>query len=151
VFGQEQIRQPAGSSFRTDGPATARVYTDGIMDDMDSSAGQVYDVLCEMRDAIARDLSSRLEAAGYGDLSGDDLLTLTAMNLNRSEARTLIGQLGITGQTGSQSIKKMVLCGYLGFHDNPDKPRQSAIIITERGRAAFEEALSGLKAGDDSV
>jgi DNA-binding MarR family transcriptional regulator len=121
------------------------------MDDMDSSGDQAYDVLCEMRDAIARDLSSRLEAAGYGDLNGDDLLTLTAMNLNRSEARTLIGQLGITGQTGSQSIKKMILCGYLAFHDNPDKPRQSAIIITERGRAAFEEALSGLNAGGDSV
>jgi DNA-binding MarR family transcriptional regulator len=121
------------------------------MDDMDSSADQAYDVLREMRDAIARGLSSRLSAAGYGDLNGDDLLTLTAMNLNRSEAHTLIRHLGITGQTGSQSIKKMILRGYLGFHDNPDKPRQSAIIITERGRAAFEEAMGGLNADGDSV
>lgn len=114
------------------------------MDNMDSSADQAYGILCEMQDAIARDLMSCLLAAGYGDLNGDDLLTLSAMNINRSEARTLIGQLGITGRTGSQSIKKMILRGYLDFHDNPDQPRQSAIIITERGRAAFEEALGGI-------
>jgi DNA-binding MarR family transcriptional regulator len=121
------------------------------MSDKDSSVDQPYAVLCKMRDALARDLSSRLSAAGYNDLNGDDLLTLTAMNLDRSEARTLIGQLGITSQTGSRSVQKMILRGYLGFHDNPDKSRQSAIIITERGRAAFEEALGGLNADRDSV
>jgi DNA-binding MarR family transcriptional regulator len=120
------------------------------MDDKDSS-DQAYAVLCELRDAIDSGLSSRLSAAGYGDLNGDDLLTLTAMNLNRSEARALIGRLGITGQTGSQSIKKMILRGYLGFQDNPDKPRQSAMIITERGRAAFVEALGGLDAARDGA
>jgi len=114
------------------------------MDDKDSPDEQAFAVLCELRDAIDNGLSSRLSAAGYGDLNGDDLLTLTAMNLNRSQARALIGRLGITGQTGSQSIKKMILRGYLGFHDNPDKPRQSAMIVTDRGRAAFEEALAGL-------
>jgi len=45
----------------------------------------------------------------------------------------------------------MILCDYLGFHDNPDTPRQSAIIISERGRAACEEALGGLKLDGDSV
>jgi DNA-binding MarR family transcriptional regulator len=121
------------------------------MDDKDSSADQAYAVLCELREAIARGLSSRLSAAGYADLNGDDLLTLSAMNLNRLEARTLIGHLGINRQTGSRSIMKMILGGYLSFHDNPDKPRQSAIIITERGRAAFEEALGDLHAGRGSV
>jgi DNA-binding MarR family transcriptional regulator len=124
---------------------------DEIMDDMDSPADKAYVVLREMRDAIAAGLGSRLSAAGYGDLDGDDLLTLTAMNLNRSQARTLIGQLGITGQKGSQSVKKMILRGYLGFHDNPDMPRQSAIVITERGLAAFEEALGALNVDGDSI
>lgn len=121
------------------------------MDDKDTSAGQAYAVLCELREAIARGLGSRLSAAGYGDLSGDDLLTLSAMNLNRLEARTLIGNLGITRQVGSRSIMNMILRGYLGFQDNPDQPRQSAIIITERGRAAFEQALGDLNAGRESV
>ncbi len=116
----------------------------GEKDSQDSPDGQAYGVLCEVRDAITRGLSSRLSAAGYGDLTGDDLLTLTAMNLNRSEARALIQELGITGQTGSQSVKKMILRGYLGFRDNPDTPRQSAIVITDRGRAAVTEALHGL-------
>lgn len=121
------------------------------MDAKESSTDQAFAVLCELRDAIATGLGSRLSAAGYSDLNADDLLTLTAMNLNRSEARTLIGDLGITRQAGSQSIMKMILGGYLGFHDNPDQPRQSAITITERGRAAFEEALGDLNAGRDSV
>jgi DNA-binding MarR family transcriptional regulator len=107
----------------------------------DSSAGQAYGVLSGMRDTIPRGLCSRLSAAGYGDLAGDDLLTLTAMNLNRSAARALIQKLGISGHAGSQSVKKMVLRGYLDFSDNPDAPRQSAIIITDRGRAVVEEAL----------
>lgn len=121
------------------------------MDDMDSPADEAYAVLCQLRDAIAGGLGSRLRAAGYDDLDEDDLLTLTAMNLSRSQARTLIGHLGIARQTGSQSIKKLVLRGYLGFHDNPDKPRQSAIIIAERGRAAFEEVLADLSTERDSV
>lgn len=112
----------------------------------DSSADHAYDVLCAIRDALARDLGPRLSAAGYDDLTGDDLLTLTAMNLDRPGARVLIQELGISGQAGSQSVKKMILRGYLGFCDNPDAPRQSAIIITERGRAVFEEALHGLGA-----
>jgi DNA-binding MarR family transcriptional regulator len=99
-----------------------------------------------MRDAITRGLCSRLAAAGYDDLTGDDLLTVTAMNLDRSAARALIQELGITGQAGSQSVKKLILRGYLGFRDNPDTPRQSAMIITERGRAVFEEAMHGLNA-----
>ena len=120
------------------------------MDDLgsDSSTDHAYGVLCELREAIAGDLGSRLSAAGYDDLNDDDLLVLTAMNINRSQARTLIARLGITGQTGSQSIKKMILCGYLGFCDNPDRPRQSTIIITDRGRAVYEEALAGTNAGD---
>lgn len=117
------------------------------MDDKDTAAGQAYAVLCELREAIAGGLSSRLSAAGYGDLNGDDLLTLSAMNLNRLEARTLIGHLGITRQVGSRSIMNMILRGYLGFQDNPDQPRQSAIVVTERGRAAFEKALGDLKTG----
>jgi hypothetical protein len=40
----------------------------------------------------------------------------------------------------------MILRGYLSFRDSPDTPRQSALIITERGRAVFEEALHGLSA-----
>ena len=99
-----------------------------------------------MRNAFAKGLGSRLSAAGYDDLTSEDLLTLTAMNLNRSAARALIQELGITGQAGSQSVKKMILHGYLGFRDNPDTPRQSAIVITERGRAVFEEAVHGLSA-----
>jgi DNA-binding MarR family transcriptional regulator len=118
----------------------------GEKDSQDSSAGQAHSVLCEIRDAITKGLGSRLSAAGYDDLTGDDLLTLTAMNLDRSAARALIQELGITGQAGSQSVKKMILRGYLGFRDNPDSPRQSAIIITERGRAVFEEAVHGLDA-----
>lgn len=118
----------------------------GEKDSQDSSAGRVHGVLCEMRDAITRGLGSRLSAAGYDDLTGDDLLTLSAMNLNRSAAHALIQELGITSQAGSQSVKKMILRGYLGFRDNPDMPRQSAIIITERGRAVFEEAMHGLNA-----
>lgn len=118
----------------------------GEKDSQNSTAGQAYGVLCGMRDAIARGLGSRLSAAGYDDLASDDLLTLTAMNLNRSAARALIQELGISGQAGSQSVKKMILRGYLSFRDNPDTPRQSALIITERGRAVFEEALHGLSA-----
>ena len=117
------------------------------MDDMDSSADQAYGVLCEMRDAVAAGLGARLSAAGYSDLDTDDLLTLIAMNLDRSQARTLMAQLDITGQRGSQSVKKMILRGYLGFRDHPDKPRQSAIVITERGRAAFDAAMGALRAG----
>jgi DNA-binding MarR family transcriptional regulator len=112
----------------------------------DSSTDRARSVLCEMRDAIAKGLGSRLSAAGYDDLTGDDLLTLTAMNLDRSSARGLIQELGITGQAGSQSVKKMILHGYLSFRDNPDTPRQSAIVITERGHAAFQEAVHGLNA-----
>ena len=118
----------------------------GGKDSQDSSPGEAYGVLCGMRDALTRGLGFRLSAAGYDDLSGDDLLTLTAMSLNRSTARALIQELGISGQAGSQAVKKMILRGYLGFCDNPDTPRQSAIMITERGRAAFEEALHGLSA-----
>ena len=118
----------------------------GEKDTQGFSAGQAHSVLCEMRDALTKGLGSRLSAAGYDDLNGDDLLTLTAMNLDRSAARALIQELGMTGQAGSQSVKKMILRGYLGFRDNPDAPRQSAIIVTERGRAAFEEALHGLNA-----
>jgi DNA-binding MarR family transcriptional regulator len=118
----------------------------GEKDSQDRAVGRAHSILCEMRDAITRGLGSRLSAAGYDDLTGDDLLTLTAMNLNRSAARVLIQDLGITGQACSQSVKKMILHGYLGFRDNPDTPRQSAIIITERGRALFEEAVHGLNA-----
>ena len=119
----------------------------GDKDSQDSSADRAHSVLCEMRDAFAKGLGPRLSAAGYDDLTGEDLLTLTAMNLDRSGARALIQELGITGQAGSQSVKKMILHGYLGFRDNPDAPRQSAIVITERGRAVFEEAVHGLGTG----
>jgi DNA-binding MarR family transcriptional regulator len=112
----------------------------------DSSAGHAYGVLSGMRDAITRGLCARLSTAGYGDLTGDDLLTLTAMSLNRSAARALIQKLGISGQAGSQSIKRMILRGFLGFRDNPETPRQSAIIITEQGRAVVQEALRCLRA-----
>jgi DNA-binding MarR family transcriptional regulator len=118
----------------------------GEKDSQEASAGRAHSVLCEMQDAITKGLGSRLSAAGYDDLTDDDLLTLIAMNLDRAAARALIQELGITGQAGSQSVKKMILHGYLGFRDSPDAPRQSAIVITERGRAVFEAAMHGLNA-----
>jgi DNA-binding MarR family transcriptional regulator len=117
----------------------------------DSSAGKAYDVLCEIRDAFTRSLNARLSAAGFGDLAEGELLTLAAMHLSRLSSRELIRQLGITSQAASQSFEKLILHGYLGFSDNPDKPRQSTITITERGHVAFKEAQEGLGADQPHV
>jgi DNA-binding MarR family transcriptional regulator len=114
------------------------------------SVDQAYDILCEIRDTITRSLSARLSAAGFGDLTEVDLLTLTAMNVHRSAARALIRRLGITSQIASQSVEKLILHGYLDARDNPDKPRQASLITSERGHSAFEEIQDGLKADHDS-
>jgi DNA-binding MarR family transcriptional regulator len=103
------------------------------------SASQAHAVLCDLRHALTGDLYARLSAAGFTDLTEEDLLTLAAMNLHRTAARELIRQLGITSQAASQSVKKMTMQGYVGFRDNPDRPRQSALIVTEQGQAVFEQ------------
>jgi DNA-binding MarR family transcriptional regulator len=124
--------------------------SDDEKNSQDSSVSQAYGVLCDIRDTITKGLNARLSAAGFSDLTGDDLLTLAAMNLHRSAARELIRQVGITSQMASQSVKKMILHGYVGFHDNPDKPRQSALIVTKRGRAVFEQIQDARRGGVSS-
>lgn len=117
------------------------------MDRMTSdTVGQEYDVLCDLRDSIPGILDARLAAAGFGDLTENELLVLAAMNFDRSDARSLIRRLGISSQVGSESVEKMILRGYLDFVDSPDNPRQSALSVTKRGRAAFEECEGALKA-----
>jgi DNA-binding MarR family transcriptional regulator len=111
----------------------------GTVDESADSASQAHAVLCDLRHSITADLYVRLSAAGFTDLTEEDLLTLAAMNLHRTAARELIRQQGITSQTASQSVKKMILHGYVGFRDNPDRPRQSALIVTEQGQAVFEQ------------
>jgi DNA-binding MarR family transcriptional regulator len=124
--------------------------SDDEKDSQEFSADQAYDILCEIRDTIARSLSARLSAAGFDGLTEVDLLTLAAMNVHRSAARALIRRLGITSQIASQSVEKLILRGYLDTRDNPDKPRQASLITTEQGHAAFEEIKDGLKADRDS-
>jgi DNA-binding MarR family transcriptional regulator len=106
----------------------------------------MYNTLCEMRDAAARSVNARLSAAGFGDIKGDALLLLLAMRLNSAGTAALIRRLGIDGQTAGQSIEELMLCGYLEFQDNPDNPREPAVVYTERGGAVLHEALAGFNA-----
>jgi DNA-binding MarR family transcriptional regulator len=112
----------------------------------DLSADRAYNVLCDIRDAIARNPGSFLSAASFGDLAEIDLLTLAAMNIHRSAARALIRRLEITSQKASQSVEKLIMRGYLDVRDNPDQPRQATLIITERGHTVFAEFQDSLKA-----
>jgi aryl sulfotransferase len=119
----------------------------------DSSIGQrepspdpAYAVLCEVRDAITRDLNAHLAAAGFGDVTEDDLLIVAATRLRDSSAPALVRRLGITRQAASQSMETLVLRGYLELRDNPDDSHQPTIIVTERGDAVLDAAEAGLRA-----
>jgi len=105
-----------------------------------------FDTLCDLRNAARRSLTSRLSAAGFDDVSEDALLILYAMHLSGSQAHALIRRLGINSQAAAQSLETLILRGYLESRDNLDDPRQPAVVFTERGRAALDEAQDGLRA-----
>lgn len=93
----------------------------------------VYETLREVRDASTRDLNARLSEAGFGDLTGNDLPILVTKSFGCA-LEGLSQWPGITRQAASQSIEALILHGYLKF---PDDSRQSEVVLTERGIAAF--------------
>ena len=111
----------------------------------DCSSTEAYEILCDVRDATARSLNARLSAAGFDDIPEDALLILCAIYLNSPAARALIRRLGIDGQAASESIETLILRGYLDFRDNPDDPRQPTVVFAERGCAAVDETIAGLR------
>jgi hypothetical protein len=100
----------------------------------------VYELLCDVRDAATRNLDTRLSAADFGDLTGDELLILAATPF-RGAVEVVIPRLGITRQTANQSIETLILRGYL---KPPDGPSQSAVVITETGLEVLALVKRGL-------
>lgn len=120
--------------------------SEGFSSWKDCTPDEAYEILCDIRDATERSLNDRLSAAGFDDIPEDALLVLSAMWLNSPAARALIRQLGINSQAASESIETLILRGYLEFWENPDDPRQPAVVFAERGSAAMDETIAGLRA-----
>jgi aryl sulfotransferase len=99
--------------------------------------------LREVRDASERTLSARLSAAGFADISQNELLVIVAMYMNEAAARELIQKLGIDSQTASQSLETLIQHGYLEFRDDPDGRRPPVTAITRQGYAMLDVANSG--------
>lgn len=147
----EEIAGNAASAIHKEDPHDYSV-------SVDNSMRHAYDLLCEVREASARTLRSRLAAAGFDDVSRDGLLLLWAIHVggqamrssgrepggSGSAARDLIRRLGITGQASGQALETLLLRGYLDFEDNPDDPRQPSVNITERGRSMLQETIVGV-------
>jgi aryl sulfotransferase len=107
-------------------------------DPRDSSLQEAYEILCEVRDSAARSINARLSAVGFDDIPESALPVLCAIGFNGAAARALIRRIGIDGPAASESTETLLLRGYLDFRDNPDNPRQPAVVLTERGRAVLD-------------
>jgi aryl sulfotransferase len=110
----------------------------------DDHGMRAYEVLREVQEAIGSMITG-LAAAGFGDITGDALLTLCAMRLSR-DARTLVEKIGIDGKVALTSLDILIRCGYLELRKNAKEPRRPEITFTSRGRAALDEADECLKA-----
>lgn len=103
-----------------------------------------YEILCEVRDAAQRSINPPLSAAGFGDISEKALLILCAIGIGGTAARALIWRLGMDGPTASEPIEALIKSEYMDFLVNPDDPRQVTVVLTKRGNAALDIAISCL-------
>lgn len=118
---------------------------DSSLWDQEAFLQSAYELLCDVRDATARNLNARLSAAGFGDLTEDHLLILGATFFDGS-SRVLTRRLGAAHRAVSQAIETLARRGYLRLPANSDDPSQPAAAFTERGYAALAEARRGLNA-----
>lgn len=106
--------------------------SDPAMDKQEKVLRSTYEILCEAREAITRNLLARLSAEGFDDITGDDLLVLGTTVVD-DLAPTMLQRLKITDQTASQSIERLIQRGYLQRPDNTGSPRQPTPAATELG------------------
>jgi aryl sulfotransferase len=104
-----------------------------------------YAILCEVREAISRNLLARLSVEGVDDITEDDLLVFCS-TVAKDPEQTLVQRLGITDQVVSQSTERLILRNYLKRPDNPGDPSQRAIAPTERGGVLLAKAQKCLSA-----
>ena len=102
-----------------------------------------YEMLCEARGAVTRNLLTRLSVEGFDDINGDDLLGFCLAVANDPE-QTLVRRLGVTDQALSQSIERLTLREYLKCQDNQGGPGRQAVAPTERGRVMLARARQAL-------
>lgn len=113
---------------------------------------QLYDLLCEVRDTSTTGIYAHLSAAGFGDITGNDLLVFGAACLTPS-AEVVIERLGITREAADQSLEMLIQRGYLKRpggdvrrHLKFPEGAQPAVVPTEKGARALAETRTGLDA-----
>jgi hypothetical protein len=120
---------------------------DSSREDHEEPSHPALELLCEVRDASARDLNTRLSAAGLDDLAGNDLLFMMTIWLRVEGAAEKVAKLrqrvGISPEAADQSVATLIQRGYL---KSPGDPGQPAVVPTERGLAAFNKARKALEA-----
>ena len=100
------------------------------------------------RGSYAQAISTRLDAAGFGDLPRNGAFVLGGMGNHAGTATDMVQGLGVTKQAASQLIDTLVLRGYLTRDVNPDDRRRMTIALTDRGHAAATAVRSGVESID---
>jgi aryl sulfotransferase len=119
--------------------ADKAISNDPAIGEQEKVLQSTYEILCEGREAITRNLLARLSTEGFNDITGDDLLVLGTTVVD-DLAPTMLQWLKITDQAASQSIERLIQRGYLQRPDNPGGPRQPTPAATELGARLLFEA-----------
>lgn len=115
---------------------------EGLTEDREELPQPLRRLLGEVREASTRSLNTYLAAAGFGDVTGDDLLILTTIWFGCA-VEGLRQWLGNTCQAADRSIEELIRLGYL---KRPDDSPKSEVVLTETGLDVLALAKRGLDA-----
>jgi aryl sulfotransferase len=95
------------------------------------------DLFHEICESSTRAVNVRLSAAGFGDISWDELLFLLAVHLSCNTVTDFTRELGLSSRVADKITDDLLVRGYLQPKGDPDASGRTTTAVTRRGFMAL--------------
>ena len=100
------------------------------------------------RGSYGNAIRAQLALAGFDDLPRNGAFVLGAVGNHGAPMAEAVSTLGASKQAGSQLVDTLVLRGYVERSPDPDDRRRLNVNLTDRGLAAAQAILRGVRSVD---
>lgn len=125
-----------------------KIHNNGCVSDLDLPRPDLAALLTILGDSVARQVLTALEGTGLRHGHGYLVQRLLVAPATATE---MAGELGITQQAVSKTIKELVDLGHVEIAIDPSDARRRPARLTRRGRAAVTRARSVRQRVDDRI